>query len=69
MASHVLQMQSHFITQALGHKRKERLEKIRAGIPLDSSDEELHGDHEELKEEEESKVKETVTGILNEFKE
>jgi hypothetical protein len=36
---------------------------------LGSSDDELHEDEEELKQEEESKVKETVTGVLEDFKE
>lgn len=69
MASHVLQMETYFIKQALGNRKKQRQLKLSSGIPLGSSDEDLVDDEEELKQEEESKVKETVAGVLEDFKE
>ena len=69
MASHVLQMETYFIKQALGNRKKQRQLKLNSGIPLGSSDEDLVDDEEELKQEEESKVKETVAGVLEDFKE
>lgn len=67
MASHVLQMQSHFIKQALGDLKKQRQKKQRSGLPLNSSDEDI-GSDEEVKEDA-LKVQETVTGVLEDFKE